>query len=87
MKKNSLCLQFSGFMLQYNGFQKTIIYAISLGGDTDTIATMAGAIAGAHYGIQAIPGSWSEACEGIQDADHHARELHDLAGIGSLGSS
>jgi len=64
---------------QYNGFEKTIIYAISLGGDTDTIATMAGAIAGAYYGIDAIPASWRGACEGIKDALGYAEKLHKLA--------
>ena len=34
----------------YDNFDRTIIYAITLGGDTDTIASMAGAIAGAFYG-------------------------------------
>lgn len=29
-----------------NEFQRTLHYAISLGGDTDTIASMAGSIAG-----------------------------------------
>lgn len=28
------------------------------GGDTDTIATMAGAIAGAYYGMEQVPESW-----------------------------
>ncbi|XP_065207065.1 ADP-ribosylhydrolase ARH3-like isoform X2 [Planococcus citri] len=37
-----------------NPFRRTLQYAISLGGDTDTIASMAGAIAGAYYGIDVI---------------------------------
>ncbi|CAE1293643.1 ADPRHL2 [Acanthosepion pharaonis] len=43
-----------------NAFERTIIYAISLGGDTDTIATMAGAIAGAYWGEEAIPITWQQ---------------------------
>jgi len=31
---------------------------VSLGGDTDTIGAMAGAITGAYYGREAIPGRW-----------------------------
>ncbi|KAL3863996.1 hypothetical protein ACJMK2_005712 [Sinanodonta woodiana] len=61
-----------------NPFEKTIIYAISLGGDTDTIATMAGAIAGAYYGIEEVPKSWQEACEGVADALQYATRLYDL---------
>ncbi|KAK3597729.1 hypothetical protein CHS0354_006080 [Potamilus streckersoni] len=62
-----------------NPFEKTIIYAISLGGDTDTIASMAGAIAGAYYGIEDVPKSWQEACEGVEDALHYATQLHELS--------
>lgn len=38
-----------------NPFRRAIEYAISLGGDTDTIASMAGAICGAYYGENVIP--------------------------------
>ncbi|VDP19909.1 unnamed protein product [Soboliphyme baturini] len=34
---------------------RTIAFAISFGGDTDTIGTMAGAIAGAFYGDANLP--------------------------------
>ncbi|XP_024943511.1 poly(ADP-ribose) glycohydrolase ARH3 isoform X2 [Cephus cinctus] len=37
-----------------NPFRRTIQYAISLGGDTDTIGGMAGALAGAFYGDKII---------------------------------
>ncbi|XP_066917997.1 ADP-ribosylhydrolase ARH3-like [Clytia hemisphaerica] len=46
-----------------NGFEEVLYYAISLGGDTDTIASMACAIAGAFYGAQDIPKLWIEKCE------------------------
>lgn len=39
-------------------FASTVVYAISLGGDTDTIACMAGAISGAHLGVDALPAAW-----------------------------
>ncbi|XP_061171393.1 ADP-ribosylhydrolase ARH3-like [Saccostrea echinata] len=61
-----------------NPFEKTIILAISLGGDTDTIATMAGAIAGAWYGIEAIPKSWQTSCEAVDDALTFATQLHKM---------
>lgn len=62
-----------------NSFEKTIIYAITLGGDTDTIATMAGAIAGAWYGIEAIPRSWQASCESVEDALKFAEQLYELS--------
>ena len=60
-------------------FERTIIFAVTLGGDTDTIATMAGAMAGAYYGIDAIPAHWREQCEGVEEADAAAVKLHRLA--------
>ena len=65
------------FIQTESEFERTIIYAISLGGDTDTIATMAGAIAGAFYGIEAIPESWQNVCEGREDALKNADELYE----------
>lgn len=62
-----------------NPFERTIIYSISLGGDTDTIATMAGAIAGACYGIESIPESWQKCCEGVDDALKFAEKLYKLS--------
>lgn len=60
----------------FNSLQRTLIYSISLGGDTDTIATMAGAIAGAYYGMEQVPESWQQSCEGYEETDVLARSLH-----------
>jgi len=46
------------FLKQPRSYKDCIIYAISLGGDTDTIASMAGAISGAYLGVNAIPPKW-----------------------------
>lgn len=64
------------FPESYGGVERTIAYSLALGGDTDTIACMAGAIAGAHYGIKAIPQTWIKFCEGAEDADLNAERLH-----------
>jgi len=50
-----------------------------LGGDTDTIASMAGAIAGAYHGINSIPKEWQEACEKMDEAKEQASQLYHLA--------
>jgi len=44
--------------LASDGFEETVIRAVRMGGDTDTIAAMAGALAGALYGGSAIPEVW-----------------------------
>ncbi|XP_069029100.1 ADP-ribosylhydrolase ARH3 [Embiotoca jacksoni] len=69
----------------YGGLERTIAYSLALGGDTDTIACMAGAIAGAHYGIEAVPQSWMKCCEGAEDADINAARLHMLYHQSSQG--
>ncbi|XP_072545813.1 ADP-ribosylhydrolase ARH3 [Salminus brasiliensis] len=67
-----------GLPERYGGLERTIAYSLALGGDTDTIACMAGAIAGAHYGIEAIPQSWQMSCEGVEVADDLAKRLYKL---------
>lgn len=46
-----------------SNFPQTITLAVGLGGDADTIAAMAGAIAGAGGGLTAIPRAWLAAME------------------------
>ncbi|XP_066590261.1 ADP-ribosylhydrolase ARH3-like [Prorops nasuta] len=46
-----------------NPFRRSIQYAITLGGDTDTIGSMAGAIAGAYYGEENINSNLSKHLE------------------------
>ena len=42
-----------------DSFEEAVISAVNCGGDTDTIAAVTGALAGAYYGISAIPERWS----------------------------
>ena len=62
--------------------EQTILYAISLGGDTDTIATMAAAIAGAFYGLEAVPQAWQDSCEGVEDALMFGEKMAELISPG-----
>lgn len=41
-----------------DGYRDTILKAINLGGDTDTIAAIVGGIAGIYYGLNDIPKGW-----------------------------
>lgn len=43
------------FLRHSVSFEEAVVEAVSLGGDTDTIASMTGAISGAWLGIEAIP--------------------------------
>jgi poly(ADP-ribose) glycohydrolase ARH3 len=51
--------------------------AISLGGDTDTIAAMVGAIVGAHVGERGLPAEWIEQLEEGPRGRLFARHLAD----------
>ncbi|MDD1656814.1 MAG: ADP-ribosylglycohydrolase family protein [Methanomicrobiales archaeon] len=42
-------------------FEETVIRAVNLGGDTDTAGAISGALAGACWGIEAIPLRWMAA--------------------------
>lgn len=41
-----------------DGYRETVLKAINLGGDTDTIAAIAGGLAGIYYGVKDIPEKW-----------------------------
>ena len=45
-------------LLNGKNYEETIIGAINLGNDTDTIAAIAGSMAGIIYGVDAIPKEW-----------------------------
>ncbi len=51
------------FARNVNDFRKALLYAVGLGGDTDTIGAMTGAIAGAYHGAEAIPREWKDKLE------------------------
>uniref|UniRef100_A0A0P4VID6 ADP-ribosylhydrolase ARH3 n=1 Tax=Rhodnius neglectus TaxID=72488 RepID=A0A0P4VID6_9HEMI len=66
------------FIQTEDKFRRIIQYSISLGGDTDTIASMAGAIAGAHLGVEAINQNLLKQCEGVEFVSQLAYELHSV---------
>ncbi|XP_026470663.1 poly(ADP-ribose) glycohydrolase ARH3-like [Ctenocephalides felis] len=58
-----------------NVFRRALQYAISLGGDTDTIASMTGALAGAHLGHEVISPNLIKHCEYSEEIIKLADEL------------
>lgn len=72
--------------LRHNGdLKEAVVYAVSLGGDTDTIGAMAGALAGAYHGASAIPADWLAAMEdgpkGRTYVESLAEQLFATAGL------
>jgi len=67
------------FLSHPRSYKDCVIYAISLGGDTDTIASMAGAISGANLGIKAIPNEWRAKLENRVYIEALAEGLYEIA--------
>lgn len=61
-----------------NPFARTLYFAISVGGDTDTIACMAGSIAGAYHGESVIPENLKIRCEAVEELKNLGDQLFQL---------
>ncbi|XP_014292809.1 ADP-ribosylhydrolase ARH3 [Halyomorpha halys] len=61
-----------------NKFRRAVQYSISLGGNTDTIASMAGAISGAYHGYEYINKSIQSHCEKIKETINLADQLYGI---------
>jgi ADP-ribosyl-[dinitrogen reductase] hydrolase len=51
-------------LLTTGAFEEVIVQVANLGGDADSAAAVAGALAGAAYGLEAIPPEWRESLRG-----------------------
>lgn len=56
-------------------FEDALVAAVNLGHDADTVGAVAGQLAGARYGIRAIPTRWTELLIQHDEIDQKAREL------------
>jgi ADP-ribosyl-[dinitrogen reductase] hydrolase len=55
-----------------------ILSAVNLGGDADTVGACTGALAGAYWGLDAIPQRWKEGLEGYDRPVRLAEQLWSL---------
>jgi poly(ADP-ribose) glycohydrolase ARH3 len=64
----------ASFLLARGSFVETVEFAVAIGGDSDSIAAMAGSLVAAHRGADTIPPHWLQRTEGaarlIELADH-----------------
>lgn len=58
-----------------SSFEEAVTIAVRAGGDTDTVAAMAGAIAGARFEAEDIPASWRAALEDGPKGRAHVEAL------------
>ncbi|XP_064466133.1 ADP-ribosylhydrolase ARH3-like isoform X2 [Ornithodoros turicata] len=59
-------------------FVRCLHFAVSCGGDTDTIASMACAITGARHGIGAIPRVFQRLCQGVDEMTSIADTIEEI---------
>jgi ADP-ribosyl-[dinitrogen reductase] hydrolase len=62
--------------------------AVRLGGDTDTVAAIAGSLLGARWGLTAVPLSWRSVLHGKRVYGHpdlHANDLETMARLAARG--
>lgn len=60
-------------------FEDALVAAVNLGHDADTVGAVAGQLAGARYGVRAIPVRWSELLIQHDVIDQKARDLISAA--------
>jgi poly(ADP-ribose) glycohydrolase ARH3 len=73
---SSVVTAIAAFTMAPDSYEQTIGSAILLGGDTDTIAAMAGAISGAFLGKRSIP---DHLLEQLEDREQGRSYIYDLA--------
>jgi ADP-ribosyl-[dinitrogen reductase] hydrolase len=66
-------------LLRHATLEEAIVAAVSLGEDTDTTGAVAGALAGANFGAEAIPDRWLTLLQPREELEQLADELLELA--------
>jgi ADP-ribosyl-[dinitrogen reductase] hydrolase len=66
-------------LLHHDTLEEVIVAAVGLGEDTDTTGAVAGALAGAHFGVEAIPNHWLTLLQPRKELEQLADELLELA--------
>lgn len=82
---NSVPTAIYSFAKNNQNYVEAVQYAVSLGGDTDTIGAMTGAIAGAHHGEEGLPSRWKQKLEKVEYIKGLAQELWKMKSAHALG--
>jgi ADP-ribosyl-[dinitrogen reductase] hydrolase len=64
--------------LNSNGFEQAVVTAVNLGGDADTIGAVTGTLAGAFYGLPALPERWLATLQDRYVIEDMATELYNI---------
>jgi ADP-ribosyl-[dinitrogen reductase] hydrolase len=63
-------------LMTTENFEEALVEVVNLGGDADSAGAILGALAGAYYGIDAIPERWLSALQNRDGIDLRARALY-----------
>ena len=63
-------------LLTTDSYEEAAIEVVNLGGDADTAGAILGAMAGAHYGLGAIPARWLDGLHNREGVELRAEALH-----------
>ncbi|MCS7276358.1 MAG: ADP-ribosylglycohydrolase family protein [Dehalococcoidia bacterium] len=67
----------------HDSFYDALVAVVNLGGDADTNGAVAGALVGAHLGLEAVPGLWASRVPDVPRCLELAERLFRLAEAGS----
>lgn len=79
----AVALAFGAFLAARGDYRESVLGGVNLGRDADTIGAMAGALAGASQGIDAVPAAWRERIGPVPGRNFRVvagTSLPDLAG-------
>ena len=65
-----------------DSFEQAVLAAANLGDDADTTAAICGQLAGAYYGVQAIPEGWRERIVQAELINQLSDQLYQQALLG-----
>jgi hypothetical protein len=63
-------------LMTTDSFEEAIVEVVNMGGDADSAGAILGAIAGAHYGVRAIPERWLRGLRNREGIDLRAEALN-----------
>jgi len=69
-------------LMTTEGFEDALLEVINLGGDADSAGAILGALAGAHYGYEAIPHRWLLGLQNREAIDERAHAIHQRSTVG-----
>lgn len=73
------------YLLTTDSFEEAVVEVVNLGGDADSAGAIVGALAGAHYGAEAIPERWLLGLRNRDGLERYAEALaHRVMGPAGL---